>query len=174
MRLSWDPAVPIKKDIIKENGLIKCALISASQKVIVWTVGEMHCTAIDLQNLHLHSVLQCLALQWSFILKKIPLLLLLFFLFPSVFSDTPSLVPSQRGGRADCCTTGLSGRDFWANSTMDRKYLCCIGCEMDCKTCLELCNCDTKLGNWTCVLISFDLSLWKKKNLKCEKNFNMI
>lgn len=75
MRLSWDPAVPIKKGIIKENGLIKCTLISASQKVIVCTVGEMHCAAIDLQNLHLHSVLLCLAPHWSFVLKKIPLLL---------------------------------------------------------------------------------------------------
>lgn len=154
MRLSWDPAVPIKKGIIKENGLIKCTLISASQKVIVCTVGEMHCAAIDLQNLHLHSVLLCLAPHWSFVLKKIPLLLFFFFFFfPSVFSDAPTLMPSQRGAGADCCTTGLAGRDFWANCIMNRIYLCCIGCEADCKTCLELCKCDTKLGNSTCVLI---------------------
>lgn len=96
------------------------------------------------------------------------IIIFFFFFFPSVFSDAPTLMPSQRGAGADCCTTGLAGRDFWANCIMNRIYLCCIGCEADCKTCLELCKCDTKLGNSTCVLILIYLK--KKRKRKKKRN----
>jgi len=66
-------------------------------------------------NLFPPSCLLCLALYWS-VLQQI----LQFIFFSVCFPVTSSLMLLHGGRGADCCTPGLTGKDFWANCATGR------------------------------------------------------